>query len=90
MDFCVDNLREGGWVHIFPEGKVNMTKERMRLKWGVGRLIYDSPITPVIIPIWHEGMDDILPNVEPYVLQFRKKLTINYGEPLNLGDMVDR
>ncbi|XP_077291669.1 tafazzin, phospholipid-lysophospholipid transacylase isoform X2 [Arctopsyche grandis] len=90
MDFCVEKLKEGGWVHIFPEGKVNATKEPMRLKWGIGRLIYESPITPVVIPIWHEGMDDILPNAEPYVLRFKKKLTINYGEPLHLEDIVNK
>lgn len=69
-------------------GKVNMTKENMRLKWGVGRMIYESPVTPIILPIWHIGMDDVLPNEPPYVLRFRKNITFNYGEPIYLDDMV--
>lgn len=65
-----------------------MTKENMRLKWGVGRMIYEAPVTPIILPVWHIGMDDVLPNEPPYVLRFRKNITFNYGEPIYLEDMV--
>lgn len=65
-----------------------MTKENMRLKWGVGRMIYESPVTPVVVPVWHIGMDDVLPNEPPYVLKFGKNLTFNYGDPIDLGDTV--
>lgn len=65
-----------------------MTKENMRLKWGVGRMVYESPITPIIVPIWHIGMDEVLPNEPPYILKFGKNLTFNYGQPLDLSEMV--
>lgn len=65
-----------------------MTKENMRLKWGVGRMIFESPVTPIVLPIWHIGMDDVLPNEPPYVLKIGKNLTFNYGKPLDLSDMV--
>ncbi|XP_025830289.1 tafazzin homolog isoform X5 [Agrilus planipennis] len=88
VDFCIERLAKGEWVHIFPEGKVNVTKENMRLKWGVGRMIYEAPVTPIVIPIWHIGMDEVLPNDPPYILQFRKTMTFNYGKPIDFTETV--
>lgn len=65
-----------------------MTKENVRLKWGVGRMIFESPVTPIVIPIWHIGMDDVLPNEPPYVLRIRKNLTFNYGNPIDFSELI--
>ncbi|CAO1328042.1 unnamed protein product [Diamesa tonsa] len=87
IDLCIQKLKLGDWVHVFPEGKVNMEKEYLRLKWGVGRIIYETyPINmPVIIPMWHEGMDDLLPNYPPYYFRLNTKLTFNFGNPIDLS-----
>lgn len=88
IDLCIEKCALGHWVHVFPEGKVNMDKEELRLKWGVGRIIYESPKVPIILPMWHEGMDTVLPNVEPYMLKCGKKVTVNVGQPLDLNDFI--
>ncbi|XP_036219133.1 tafazzin isoform X2 [Bactrocera oleae] len=88
VNLCIQKCALGHWVHVFPEGKVNMTKEEMRLKWGVGRIIYESPRIPIILPMWHEGMDEVLPNTEPYVLKWGKKVTLNIGQPIDLQDFI--
>lgn len=88
VDICIQKLNLGDWVHIFPEGKVNMTKEVMRLKWGVGRMIYESSEIPIVLPVWHEGMDDVLPNVEPYILKIGKRVTMNVGQPIDMHDFI--
>uniref|UniRef100_A0A1B6CXT3 Tafazzin family protein n=2 Tax=Clastoptera arizonana TaxID=38151 RepID=A0A1B6CXT3_9HEMI len=89
VNFCIEKLSKGNWVHVFPEGRVNMTKEFIRLKWGVGRMIMESPVLPVVVPIWHVGMDDVLPNDPPYILKTGKKLTFNFGKPIELTELIN-
>ncbi|CAG4989259.1 unnamed protein product [Colias eurytheme] len=93
MDFCVERLCCGEWVHIFPEGRVNVDKEHIRFKWGVGRLVADSAARgrpPLVLPVWHEGMDRVLPNAEPYRLRARRRLYLAVGEPIALRPLLDR
>ncbi|KAH8292571.1 hypothetical protein KR018_003108 [Drosophila ironensis] len=88
INLCIQKAAEGHWIHVFPEGRVNMDKEEIRLKWGVGRIIYESPTIPIVLPLWHEGMDELLPNVEPYMFNRKKQVTFNVGQPLDLSQFV--
>lgn len=88
IDFCIERLRRGEWVHIFPEGRVNMEKEFIRLKWGVGRMVAECGPPPLVLPIWHEGMDRVLPNVEPYRLRTNTHTVVSVGEPIMLDALL--
>ena len=93
VDFAIDRLNEGHWVHIYPEGKVNEKKIDMRYKWGIGRLIAECNVNPIVIPIYHLGMDDIVPNTKPYFWFMRvprvgKKLTVLIGDPIPYNDTL--
>ncbi|XP_050541943.1 tafazzin [Daktulosphaira vitifoliae] len=90
VKFSVELLSQGHWLHLFPEGRVNMTKEYIRLKWGVGQMIYKAPVTPIIIPICHVGMETILANEPPYYLRTGRKVTYNFGEPIELESLVNK
>ncbi|XP_057364846.1 tafazzin-like isoform X2 [Daphnia carinata] len=84
MDYCIQKLNEGQWVHVFPEGRVNMDNSFIRFKWGVGRLIAESKVMPIVIPFWHCGMDQVLPNEYPYRFQWGKQVLVNFGQPIDL------
>lgn len=51
-------------------------------------MVLDSPVTPIIVPIWHVGMDDVLPNDPPYILKTGKRVTFNFGEPIELSSLI--
>lgn len=59
-----------------------------RFKWGIGRLIFESPVVPLVVPIIHLGMDQILPNEPPYMIKTKKKVTLYYGEPIDFSGML--
>lgn len=59
-----------------------------RFKWGIGRLIFESPVVPLVVPIVHLGMDQVLPNEPPYMLKTKKKVTLYYGEPIDFSEML--
>ncbi len=70
------HVSAGHWVHVFPEGRViqsgnlgvdpltQRTEAELasmgRLKWGVGKLIAHSARTPIVIPMHHSGMPQII------------------------------
>ncbi|CAG7721591.1 unnamed protein product, partial [Allacma fusca] len=86
VDFVIDRLNEGGWLHVFPEGKVNMEREELsRLKWGIGRIVADLERPPIIIPFWHVGIQNIMPNYRPYYPRIGKKLFVNIGKPIDVS-----
>jgi len=90
MDALIEKMNAGDWVHVFPEGKVNMTQEWMRVKWGVGRLVAEADIPPLVLPFWHEGVSDVLPVVKPYIPRIRQKVTVVVGEIIDTRELLEK
>ena len=79
----LERLEAGEWVHMFPEGKVNAARENLRLKWGVGRLIAEAKVTPLVLPMWHIGMDEFMPNQYPYRPRLGQRIFVFFGNPID-------
>lgn len=80
----------GHWIHVFPEGRVVPDSSGMRegrLKWGVGRLILESPTPPILLPIIHQGFDRIKPYGAwlPHFSRRNNVLSITIGSPIDTG-----
>ncbi|KIM67796.1 hypothetical protein SCLCIDRAFT_106811 [Scleroderma citrinum Foug A] len=95
VDTAVDKLNQGHWVHLFSEGAVrqpasypqtNGITHLTRFKWGVGRIVMDADVLPLIIPIWLTGFDKLMPEGRPspykYFPKLGVKLGVAFGDPI--------
>ena len=51
-------MRQGAWLQIFPEGKVNTADPHgfLPFKWGVGKIVCDAATgttPPLVLPFYH-------------------------------------
>jgi len=95
VDMAIEKLDQGQWVHLFGEGKVNQNTLEThhgitrlpRFKWGVGRILTETAVPPVTIPMWLTGFDKLMPEHRPYPWKFIPrlgcKLSITFGDPLS-------
>ncbi|XP_060078968.1 tafazzin-like [Ylistrum balloti] len=92
VDYAIEKLNNGEWVNIFPEAKVNQDKEFLRYKWGVGRMIAEAEVLPVVIPFFHVGMDSVSPNEGKfkYYPRIFKRVTMVIGEAINFSDIINQ
>uniref|UniRef100_A0A7E4VAD2 Tafazzin family protein n=1 Tax=Panagrellus redivivus TaxID=6233 RepID=A0A7E4VAD2_PANRE len=81
VDFCISKLNEKQWVHMYPEGKV--TRDPIRIKWGIGRMINETTEPPILLPIWVKDMDRVWASKPPYYPIFGQTVEVVVGEPID-------
>ncbi|KAI9670063.1 MAG: hypothetical protein M1817_004543 [Caeruleum heppii] len=80
--------RRHSWIHIFPEGKVHQrTDKTMRyFKWGVARLILEAEPLPQIVPMWIEGLNEVMHEAREaprWVPRVGKDIKVVFGEEVD-------
>ncbi|KAA1133091.1 hypothetical protein PGTUg99_013069 [Puccinia graminis f. sp. tritici] len=95
LDLAIEKLDNSQWVHVFPEGKVNQpnvdrsvfSRELLRFKWGISRLVLESKHEPIILPIWLTGFDQVMPEGRPspynMIPRLNQSLSIKISPPIN-------
>lgn len=62
-----------------------------RFKWGVGRIIMESSVPPLVIPMWLTGFDQLMPEGRAFPYKFLPRpgvqLSITFGDPLHVRDI---
>ncbi|MBC8278929.1 MAG: 1-acyl-sn-glycerol-3-phosphate acyltransferase [FCB group bacterium] len=79
----IERLKDGGTVHIYPEGTRTRSGRLGAAKPGVGKIAYESKCAAV--PCYHHGIDKILPIGRKFPKPFQK-VTIIVGDPMNLDE----
>lgn len=95
IDDSIAKLDEGKWIHLFPEGYVNVsTSTRLRrFKWGIARMVLEAKALPTVVPIWITGFDKMMPEPREkpkWLPRFGGDVSITFGEPITdqLGPVV--
>lgn len=91
IDIALSKLKNGDWVHIFPEGSRSRDggKTIGAIRRGIGRLVTDVEKTPVVIPFVHTGMQEMMPIGSKFP-SIHKKVTVLVGDPIELDDIINQ
>ncbi|KAK3082351.1 hypothetical protein LTS18_004263 [Coniosporium uncinatum] len=91
--------RAHSWIHIFPEGKIHQHPQKIMryFKWGVARLILESEPCPDVVPVWVEGLDDVMWDGRGWprwLPRAGKDVSVTFGERVDVesrfGDLRER
>jgi monolysocardiolipin acyltransferase len=89
MHFLADRLRDGEWVHVFPEG--GRTREagaalRLPMKPGLAHLVRDAK--PMLLPFRHWGMERVLP-IGATVPRRGQQVDVVFGPGVDGAELAD-
>jgi hypothetical protein len=91
VDFAIEKLDRGEWVHIFPEGKIFQDGKIRRFKWGIARMLLETQADPIIVPMYHRGLETILPEGKIYIPRpFGKKYVVAVGQPFSMKEYIKK
>ncbi|KAL9937766.1 hypothetical protein V8E36_003311 [Tilletia maclaganii] len=87
LDAAITQLDRARWVHIFPEGYVNVSRssDLRRFKWGISRIAMEADRAPVCVPIWITGFDHVMPEPRAaprWVPRTGAHVSVTFGRPV--------
>ncbi|TFK43269.1 acyltransferase-domain-containing protein [Crucibulum laeve] len=96
LDTAIEKVNQGNWVHLYGEGKVNQPDTYVfdkdgfprlpRFKWGVGRIVMEANIPPVVIPMWLTGYNNLMPEGRKFPYKYFPRpgaqLSVTFGDPI--------
>jgi len=93
MKIAAGELSRGGWVHLFPEGRINYTGKLGHLRWGVGKVFCDAVEAtgqaPRVLPFYHLGMGRMMPR-RARIPRFGNDIDVVVGDVIHMDDLAIR
>jgi monolysocardiolipin acyltransferase len=86
MEESIRRLKEGGTIHVYPEGTRTRSGNLGRGKIGVGRMVRETGVK--VIPCYHTGLNQVLP-IGHKIPRVGKRVHIRVGEPLTFADCME-
>ncbi len=77
--FLEEKLREGEWVHVFPEGTRSRTPLELHRPFKPGLAFLIQAARPLLLPFHHRGMEGVLP-IGATFPRFRNTVHVRFGE----------
>ncbi|MBM3328247.1 MAG: 1-acyl-sn-glycerol-3-phosphate acyltransferase [Calditrichaeota bacterium] len=79
VDRLIAAVREGGILHIYPEGTRTRNGDIGPVKAGIGRIVYESGAP--VVPMYHQGLEHVLP-IGKGVPRIGRQIYVAIGEPI--------
>lgn len=107
LEYFKDVVEKGLWGHLFPEGKIWQNyrfgngRKLGCFKLGIGKIIAHSKSVPIVIPMYHKGMDRIIPEIEESNIKkaarprsiiptIGNEIELFIGKPIDFTDKIEK
>ncbi|MCF7811937.1 1-acyl-sn-glycerol-3-phosphate acyltransferase [bacterium] len=79
-------VKNGGILHIYPEGTRTRSGKIGKGKEGIGRIVYESGA--VVVPVYHRGLEKVLP-IGKGIPSIFKSIDISIGKPIEFKEELE-
>jgi monolysocardiolipin acyltransferase len=69
---------------------VNQNNSLIPFRWGVGRLILESKIPPIVVCFYHTGLDQVMPETKRIlrIPRINKRIICRFGNVIDSYDLI--
>ncbi|EFA79390.1 tafazzin isoform 8 -like protein [Heterostelium album PN500] len=85
---CVKTIRGNGIYQEAIDFAIDRLSEGQWVHWGVGRMVAESALSPLILPVYHRGLEQSMPLGKPPIPRIGKHLEFFVGQPFDCEDII--
>ncbi len=86
VDRLIEAVKDGGILHIYPEGTRSRSGDIGSAKPGVGRIVQETGVP--VVPVYHQGLEQVLP-IGAGFPKIGKEIRISIGKPIRFDTAIE-